>query len=264
LSCEQIKSGKWIFPLLAICVLVSRAASGSPILSGSVTEVIDGDTIRVSLQDGKSETVRYIGIDTPETHHPQKGVEELGFEAGKINSELVLNRRVRLETDVESRDRFGRLLAYVWLEDGGEPTMVNETLLRKGFAMIFTIPPNLRYTALFRKAFADARETREGLWKRASGRVFSPAQVWAELPSLAGRFITFSIMIDSISESSRRYTLNPPEGNSALVIYKSDSRLFGPISGLRGKTLKVVGKVIAGFSGGEIVLADPAQIISVE
>lgn len=256
-----------IFLLLPVCILALRASSGSsgsPLITGFVTKVIDGDTIRVSLQDGRTETVRYIGIDTPETHHPHKGVEELGIEAWKINSGLVLHRRVKLETDVESRDRFGRLLAYVWLEDDGETTMVNGTMLRKGFAMIFTIPPNLRYTTLFRKAFMEAREAREGLWKRASGRVFSPAQVWAELPSLAGRFITFSITIDGISESNHRYTLDPDEGNSALVIYKSDSRLFGPISGFKGKTLKVVGKVISGFSGGEIVLADPAQIISVE
>lgn len=262
-----MKSRNWAFLILPVCILALWASSGSsssPLITGFVTEVIDGDTIRVSLQDGKAETVRYIGIDTPETHHPHKGVEELGIEAGKVNSELVLHRRVRLETDVESRDRFGRLLAYVWLEDCGETTMVNETLLRKGFAMIFTIPPNLRYTALFRKAFADAREAHDGLWKRAYPRIFSPAQVWAELPSLAGRFITLSITVDGISESSRRYMLNPPEGNSALVIYKSDSGRFGPISGFKGKTLKVVGKVISGFSGSEIVLADPAQIVSVE
>lgn len=262
-----MKSRSWVFLLLPICILSLWAHPGSSEQSftpGFVVEVFDGDTIRVSLPDGKTETVRYIGMDTPETHHPHKGVEELGIEAGKINSELVLHRRVKLEMDVETRDRFGRLLAYVWLEDDGEVTMVNEVLLRKGYAMIFTIPPNLRHDHLLRKAFMDAREAREGLWKRASGRVFSPAQVWAELPSLAGRFVILRITVKSISESSRRYTLNPVEGNSAMVIYKSDSRLFGPISGFKGKTLKVVGKIIAGFSGGEIILADPAQIISVE
>lgn len=255
------------FLLLVICIPTLWAApgsSGQSFTPGLVMEVFDGDTIRVSMPDGKIETVRYIGIDTPETHHPNKGIEEMGIEAGKVNSGLVLHRQVRLETDAETRDRFGRLLAYVWLEDGGKTTMVNETLLRKGCAMIFSLPPNLRYSDIFRKAFMDARESRKGLWNIASRRVFSPSQVWAELPCLAGRFITLSITIDSISESDRRYTMNQDDGISALVIYKSDSILFGSVSRLRGKTLKVVGKVIAGFRGAEIVLADPAQIISVK
>lgn len=253
-----------LLPALFLALWASSGSSRSPSVSGFVTEVFDGDTIRVSLPDGRSETVRYIGIDTPETHHPHRGVEELGFAASSVNSSLVLHRRVRLEMDVESRDRYGRLLAYVWLGDGENAVMVNEVILRKGYAMIFTFPPNLRHTDLFRKAFLDARESQSGLWKSASGRPFSPAQVWAELPSLAGRFITLSIAVESVSESNRRYTLKPDEGNAALVIYKSDSRLFGAISGFKGKTLKIVGKVIAGFGGGEIVLADPAQIISVE
>ena len=256
-----------ILLLLLICIFALwtvPGSSGQSITPGFVIEVFDGDTIRVSLPNGKIETVRYIGIDTPETHHPNKGVEELGIEAGKVNSGLVLHRHVRLEADAQTRDRFGRLLAYVWLEDGGQTTMVNEALLRKGYAMIFSLPPNLRYSDVFRNAFMDARESGEGLWKSASWRIFSPAQVWAELPSLVGRFITLSITIDSISESERRYTINQDGGRSSLVIYKSDSLRLGSVSRLRGKTLKVVGKVIAGFRGPEIVLADPAQIISVK
>ncbi|MDO9508634.1 MAG: thermonuclease family protein [Thermovirgaceae bacterium] len=269
---KRMKSEKRILLILSICILsicilsfwFGSRSSASPLVSGFVTEVFDGDTIKVSLQGGRVETVRYIGMDTPETHHPNRGVEELGKEAWKANSELVLEKRVRLELDVEERDRYGRLLAYVWLDRGKNKTMVNVILVRKGYAMPFTFPPNLRYTDLFRKAFMDAREAGEGLWKRASSRGFSPAQVWAELPSLAGSFITLSIMVDNISESNRRFSLHPREGNTALIIYKSDSSLFGPIEGLKGKTLNVVGKVVAGFNGAEVALADPAQIISVE
>lgn len=258
---------KGAFVLLPLCILAVWTASGlskSPLLPGLVTEVFDGDTIRVAMKDGSVETVRYIGIDTPETHHPHKGVEELGKAASRFNRGLVLNRQVRLETDVEARDRFGRLLAYVWLEDNGKSSMVNETILRKGYALIFTIPPNVRYSEAFRKAFMDARNSEAGLWKSAAGRVFTPSQVWSELPSLAGSFITLSITVDGISESNRRFTLNSGKGRTSLVVYKSDSPLFGSISALKGKRLQVVGKVVAGYSGAEVVLADPAQIISVD
>ncbi len=229
-----------------------------------MTEVFDGDTIEVSLPGGKLETVRYIGIDTPETHHPRKKVEELGREAWKANRDLVLHEWVRLETDIETRDRYGRLLAYVWFKEGEDAAMVNEVMVRKGYAMPFTFPPNTRYTDLFRKAFSKAREEGQGLWEIASRRIYSPAQVWADLPYLVGSFVTLAFTVEKISESNRRFSLHPTEGNTSLVIYKSDSRLFDSIESFKGKTMEMVGKIISGFNGAEVVLADPVQIISIE
>lgn len=124
--------------------------------------VVDGDTIHVRIGD-RLEKVRYIGIDTPEVRHPTKGEEPGGRQALSVNRRLVANRHVTLELDVQSRDRYGRLLAYVWV---GE-TMINAELVRLGFAQVMTVPPNVRHQALFLKLQRDARDAGRGLWKPA-------------------------------------------------------------------------------------------------
>lgn len=118
--------------------------------------VIDGDTIEL---DG-GEKVRYIGIDTPETVHPQKPVQWMGKEASEANRVLVEKRKVRIEHDVERTDRYGRTLAYVWL---GE-ILVNEQLVQLGYAQVSTYPPNVKYQERFLAAQRAAREAGRGLW----------------------------------------------------------------------------------------------------
>jgi micrococcal nuclease len=110
---------------------------------------------------GTGERVRYIGVDTPELHHPRKPVEAYAREAKEFNRNLVEHRAVRLEFDVERYDKYGRLLAYVFLPDG---TFVNAELLRQGYANLLTIPPNVKYTELFVQAQRQAREGKRGLW----------------------------------------------------------------------------------------------------
>ena len=133
-------------------------------LAGTVVRVVDGDTVHVRLGD-RVEKVRYIGIDTPETHHPTRGEEPGGRQATEVNGRLVGDRAVRLEPDVQLRDRYGRLLAYVWVTraDGGE-LMVNAELVRLGYAQVMTVPPNVRHQALFLKLQRDARQAGRGLW----------------------------------------------------------------------------------------------------
>ncbi len=106
--------------------------------------------------------VRYIGINTPETKHPTKGVEHFGKEASEANRKLVDGKTINLEFDVEQRDRYGRLLAYVFLKDG---TFVNAWLVEHGFAQVMTVPPNVKYQELFLKLQREARKTGRGLWK---------------------------------------------------------------------------------------------------
>jgi micrococcal nuclease len=133
-------------------------------LSGLVVRTVDGDTVWVRLAGGV-EKVRYIGIDTPEVHHPTRGEEPGGRAATEINRGLVGERSVRLEPDVQLRDRYGRLLAYVWVKraDGVE-VMVNAELVRLGYAQVMTVPPNVRHAEMFRKLAAEAREHHRGLW----------------------------------------------------------------------------------------------------
>jgi micrococcal nuclease len=128
-------------------------------LTGRVTQIVDGDTIDVELQ-GRRERVRYIGIDTPETKHPSRGVDPYGPEAAEANRRLVGERIVRLEFDVQPRDQYGRLLAYVYV---GE-VMVNAELVRQGYALLSTYPPNVKHEALFVRLQREAREAKRGLW----------------------------------------------------------------------------------------------------
>ena len=126
-----------------------------------VSRVVDGDTIE--LMDHR--LVRYLGIDTPEVRR-RRGTrlisdpEPFGAAAADANRHLVEGRRVQLEYDVQTHDRFGRLLAYVYVNG----RMVNEELLRLGMAQPLTIPPNVKYADRFRAVAAGARQARRGLW----------------------------------------------------------------------------------------------------
>jgi micrococcal nuclease len=138
-------------------------------LSGTVVRTVDGDTVHVRLAD-RVEKVRYIGINTPEVHHPKRGEEPGGRAATEINRQLVGDRSVRLEPDVQLRDRYGRLLAYVWVKRADSvEVMVNAEMVRLGYAQVMTIPPNVRHAELFRKLAVDARENHRGLWARPPG-----------------------------------------------------------------------------------------------
>ncbi|MBA7513271.1 hypothetical protein ES705_05282 [subsurface metagenome] len=116
-----------------------------------VSKVIDGDTIR--LENG--ETVRLIGIDTPETVHPSKAVEYYGKEASDFTRMMVEGKQVKLELDVQKLDKYNRLLAYVYLKDG---TFLNSELVKEGYAKVSTYPPNVKYADLFTKLQKEARE----------------------------------------------------------------------------------------------------------
>ena len=142
----------------ALAAFAARAEA----LDARVTRVVDGDTIVVTLGTAL-ETVRYIGVNAPEVHHPRRGEEPGGREATAVNRGLVLGRQVRLELDVRTRDRYGRLLAYVWV---GE-VMVNAELVRQGYAQVMTVPPNVRHQELFLKLQRDARASGRGLWSVA-------------------------------------------------------------------------------------------------
>jgi micrococcal nuclease len=131
-------------------------------LEGRVTKVVDGDTIHVALS-GRDERVRYIGMDTPETHKPGTPVQCYGRAASAFNARLLAGRRVRLRTDVEARDRYGRLLAYVYRQPDG--LFVNAELVRRGYAQILTIPPNVSHAGELLRLQRAARSARRGLWR---------------------------------------------------------------------------------------------------
>jgi micrococcal nuclease len=149
----------------------STAAVAADIPDGvdaTVTSVTDGDTVRVRLASGADERVRLTGIDTPETKDPRTVVECFGKEASAQTAALLpVGTKVRLEADVELRDRYGRMLAYVWRVDDG--LHVNAELVADGWAAPYRYPPNVKYADELSALGVQAREQGLGLWAACGG-----------------------------------------------------------------------------------------------
>lgn len=173
------KEYTWLHAIVLLLAVVSfagfRAFSGpGPAAADNgyiyVDRVVDGDTLKLS----NGERVRLIGIDTPEVHYSQKlvrdakksgkdvkAIQALGSKASEFTKLLCDGKKVRLEFDVQKRDRYGRLLAYVYLEDG---TFVNAKIIEEGYAQMLTIPPNVKHSDRFVELQRQAREKKKGLW----------------------------------------------------------------------------------------------------
>ena len=165
-----------IAPPVAAPSDASRAAAaligpGPVEANATIVRAVDGDTVHVLLGDvsgaasrpDASETVRLIGIDTPETHRPGTPIQCFGPEASRFTAALLSpGTPIRLERDVEARDRYGRLLAYIFRASDG--VFVNLALARNGFAHAYTFPPNVAHTDEFVEAAGLARDEGLGLW----------------------------------------------------------------------------------------------------
>ena len=165
--------GAILLLLVGLALLLSRNEGGERDRSGreqapagdaeevvaTVTRVVDGDTVEVSL-DGAIDDVRYIGVDTPESVAPGQPVECFGHRASEFNRTLVEGERVRLVFDEERRDRYGRLLAYVYVG----PLFVNAELVRRGYARTLAISPNTSRAAMFERLARQAGSDGRGLW----------------------------------------------------------------------------------------------------
>jgi len=144
--------GRLIIALALISVLLATGCNRVNENAVLVTHVIDGDT--VEIEGGYR--VRYIGIDTPEKGEPYY------WEASEANRNLVEGKKVRLEKDVENKDKYGRLLRYVWVDN----MMVNAELVRLGYAYSYSYPPNIKYQTYFLQLEEEAREHKRGLWSK--------------------------------------------------------------------------------------------------
>jgi micrococcal nuclease len=135
-------------------------------VAAEVQRVVDGDTF-VATVHGRRERVRIIGVDTPESVDPNRPDEPFGEEASNFAKHYLTGETVRMAGDAEPRDRYGRMLAYVWLADG---TFWNALLAAEGYAQQLTIPPNVTYAGLFRRLVSEARREDRGLWAQGSHR----------------------------------------------------------------------------------------------
>ena len=154
-----------VLAVLAVAAYTATAGDDAPPAGGKsagrVVRVVDGDTIHVQV-GGRREKVRYIGVDTPESVKPGTPVQCFAKRASAFNARLVDGEQVRLVLDAEERDRYGRLLAYVYRARDG--LFVNATLVRRGYAVPLTIPPNVAHADEFRRLAATARRKGRGLW----------------------------------------------------------------------------------------------------
>lgn len=161
---------KWMF-LISVVIFFSLSACSNTVQQGTlsppadgvqavVSYVVDGDTIDVVFNDGTKERVRLTLIDTPETKHPTKPVQPFGPEASDFAKKALLNKEVILEFDVQERDQYGRMLAYVYVDN----SMINEILIQKGLARVAVYPPNTKYVDEFRATEKDARKNERGIW----------------------------------------------------------------------------------------------------
>ena len=203
--------GKRYFLALACLVLCLAAGCGLPAAEEGQTgawhvveRVVDGDTF--VLDNG--ERVRLIGVNTPESVKPGEEPEVYGKEASQYTKRMLEGQRVRLEFDVSERDRYGRLLAYVYLEDG---TFFNELLLTEGYAQVMTVPPNVKYAERFLAAERAAREAGRGLWGLdADGRQSTDDQANAQRGLIKGNINSKGEKIYHVP-GGRYYDVTEPE-----------------------------------------------------
>jgi len=151
-----IRASKFFLLIILSAVCLSLTAD----IYRSVCFVYDGDTILL----GGGDSVRYIGIDTPEIDHKGRKSEFMAQVAREFNIKLVKGARVKIEYDRERKDQYGRRLAYVFLENGD---MVNAILVRKGLANVMLKTPNVKYKAQLLDCQREAMKERHGIWSRS-------------------------------------------------------------------------------------------------
>ncbi|WP_226656080.1 thermonuclease family protein [Pseudalkalibacillus hwajinpoensis] len=146
--------------LAACSVSSSNTEIPENTIPATVDRVVDGDTLKITMED-REETIRLLLVDTPETKHPSKPVQPFGPEASQFAKEQLEGKKVGIEIDVSERDKYGRLLAYVWIGN----QMFNEMLLEEGLARVaYIYQPNVKYVDQFQKIQRQAQEEGKGIW----------------------------------------------------------------------------------------------------
>ena len=250
---------KILFLFLLFFVACSQPQDYSNI---KVIEAIDGDTVKLS--NGK--LLRYIGLDTPEVRIKNNGQfkydpQPYSLEASEYNRKLVEGKFVRIEFDVEKKDKYGRLLGYCFVDD----TFVNAELIKQGYAVIYTLPPNVKYSDIFASLQKKARENEKGLW--SDFEVINHTQAYKYLNELK----TVKGEVLSTYESNKCVYLNFGQDwqrDFTVVIFKDSLAAFeqkgiNPREFYKNKVIEVTGK-IKEYNGPEIIVNSPAQIEVIE
>lgn len=221
-----------------------------------VIKVIDGDTIK--LENG--ETLRYIGIDTPEIKIKQNGrfayrPQPFALEAKKFNEKLVKNKIIRIEFDVEKTDKYKRLLGYCFVGN----TLVNEKLVEEGFAVIYTFPPNVKYVEALVKAQENARKNAKGMWG-----VYKTISADNAVSSL-NQIRTVKGKVTAAKRTKQGLALYFGASRFKLTIFNNALKYFhdkniDPFIFYNGKTVEASGRIRGYNKSAQIIVSSPSEI----
>jgi micrococcal nuclease len=231
-----------------------RSGQSPESLSANVSFVYDGDTIKVVLENGDEPRVRLIGVDTPEYDDSREEVRLLAFLAKRFSTSRLLRRPVRLTFDAQRTDAFGRLLAYVWTEDGA---LFNEVLVREGYGFAFLkYPFEASRMKQFKEAEREARASGRGLWHEGPHPEIGPAEAGGAL----GRIVTARFRCARAFDRGGFRVLDPGEAAFEVVVPQNVLRLLpGPLD-YPGRTLLVTGLVEEFRGRPQIMVGVPSQI----
>jgi len=223
-----------------------------------VRKIIDGDTIELN----NGQRVRYIGIDCPESKRKtSSGWVEAGDpyskESVQLNEELVLGKKVRLEFDVQKKDKYNRLLAYCFVNVGGQDVLVQAEMLKAGLAYLYTAPPNIKYIDVLAAALQEAKHDKRGVWSQDLTVSSSEAsQFLGQRKLVEGR-------VERVRKNDRVIRLMMEDFE--VIIFKKDLELFAregidPAEFYDQKRVRVFGLIKEYKGKTEIILSNPWQI----
>jgi len=237
-------------PLVGALLLFWAGTGAIAANTQRVTAVLDGDTL--VLASGVH--LRLIGINCPELAHGADPAEPLADAARDRLAQLVLDRRVRVEPGAETRDRHGRLLAHVFLDDGSD---VQAALLEAGLAQVIAIPPNIEHLQTYRAIEADARAARRGIWGHPW---FAPLPA-TELAADTGGFHRVNGTVRRVGQSRKYVYLDLAPGFDIMVTHADWRRYFrGRPENWRGRRVEVRGWITRYNAGLHMRIHHPAMI----
>jgi micrococcal nuclease len=259
---NKIKSYKKIITVIIISAVILSGVylqlNKSSAEEAFIVKVIDGDTMETASGD----TLRLLGIDTPEIYWESGEAEYFAWEAKKYSSEKLLKKNVELEFDQQKKDNYGRMLVYVFYE--GEN--FNEKLLEKGYASLMIITPNKKYEKEFRAASEEARKENRGIWDKVETLSADlPVINYKEAENYLGRKVIIKGNIIDTAQLEDITFLNFSHNyrnTLSIVIFNSNLSKFSyqPAEYLKDKEVMILGEVEMYDGAPQIIVEDPENI----
>jgi micrococcal nuclease len=239
--------------LVRISDFGEQSQSNSSCNRGMVVVVYDGDTIKVRFDDGSERKVRLIGIDSPEIEDEREDIRLFAYVAKRFSFDHLYRKQIRLTFDWEHEDKYGRLLAYVWLD---RETLFNELILKEGYASAFLkFPFNNEYRRRFVEAERTARRDAKGLWQREPLPTIASSAAGQNLR----KYISVKFKCVDIRSRGRLVFLHSPDVFSA-IIPRSNLSLFPDLESFRGRWIVVKGYLEKYKGSPQIVVFLPLQV----